>query len=335
MKKSYLLIAALLTITEILVGQVAQKVVVEHFTNTRCGICASRNPSFFENLSNQENVLHLSIHPSSPYSSCVLNKHNVSENDARTHYYSVYGGTPKLVIQGQAIPASTNYGSSSIFSDVANQTSPFSIEVRQSKTLTAETINIEIVVKAVAEHNLTNASLFVALAEDTVFYNAPNGENEHYDVFRKALTEVTGDEITLPTEVGEEVFFEFSAPAHEDWDFSRIFATVILQETASRAVIQSEATKASDETINIPTNIEQFSAVPIKVYPNPANNTLTVEAINGTNGQISILDLAGKIVSKQAFNQKVSINITDLPIGQYFLHLESEEGKTVTKFLKK
>ena len=37
-------------------AQVERTVIVEHFTNTRCGICAFRNPAFYENLNNQENV---------------------------------------------------------------------------------------------------------------------------------------------------------------------------------------------------------------------------------------------------------------------------------------
>jgi len=80
-------------------AQVQKNVVVEHFTNTRCGICASRNPGFFTNLNNNPDVIHLAIHPSSPYSSCVFNQHNSVDNDDRTNYYGIYGGTPRLVVQ--------------------------------------------------------------------------------------------------------------------------------------------------------------------------------------------------------------------------------------------
>ncbi len=64
-------------------------VVVEHFTNTRCGICASRNPAFKENVANHPKVLSITIHPSRPYSSCELHKHNPGDNDSRTNYYDI------------------------------------------------------------------------------------------------------------------------------------------------------------------------------------------------------------------------------------------------------
>ncbi len=53
-----------------------QSVLVEHFTNTLCSICASRNPGFYQNLQSQQDVLHIAYHPSSPYAACVLNKQN-------------------------------------------------------------------------------------------------------------------------------------------------------------------------------------------------------------------------------------------------------------------
>ena len=34
-------------------AQVPKKVIVEHFTNTLCSVCASRNPGFYSNLNNQ------------------------------------------------------------------------------------------------------------------------------------------------------------------------------------------------------------------------------------------------------------------------------------------
>ena len=100
--------------------EVPRRVVVEHFTNSRCGICANRNPAFYTNLNSQEGVLHISYHPSSPYSNCVLHQANAAENDGRTNYYDIYGSTPKLVIQGALVPVSTNYGNASIFDNHIN-----------------------------------------------------------------------------------------------------------------------------------------------------------------------------------------------------------------------
>ncbi len=95
--------------------QVPKKVVVEHFTNTKCRICASRNPGFYKNLNSQTGVIYLTIHTSSPSAAFVLSQHNAVENDGRTNYYDIYGSTLRLVIQGVVISSGANYSSTSIF----------------------------------------------------------------------------------------------------------------------------------------------------------------------------------------------------------------------------
>ena len=156
-------------------AQVAKSVVVEHFTNTRCGICGFKNPQLFANLNNHPEVLHLATHPSSPYSNCVLYQHNPDENDARTNFYGVYGGTPRIVIQGEVMSSSTSYTDDELFTPYEGQTSPASINIQQSKT--AETIEAFITVQTEELHNLGDLNLYVVVAEDTVFYEAPNGED--------------------------------------------------------------------------------------------------------------------------------------------------------------
>lgn len=194
-------------------GQVAKKVITEHFTNTVCSICASKNPGFYTNLNSQSGVIHLAIHPSSPYSSCILNQHNVTENDARTNYYGVYGSTPRIVIQGSVIPSSANYSSASLFSPFLSQNSPASIKIKQYK-YGNDSIRSRIVIKTEALHSLGSLKLFVALAEDTIFYSSPNGETKHYDVFRKSLTGTSGVTVTLPSTVGDSVIFTMASAVH-------------------------------------------------------------------------------------------------------------------------
>ena len=48
----------------------AQKVplnsIVEHFTNTKCSVCGSRNPGFLTNKNRFPSLSYISIHPSAP-----------------------------------------------------------------------------------------------------------------------------------------------------------------------------------------------------------------------------------------------------------------------------
>src|SRR5688572_6916976 len=122
MKKLTLL--SLIFISSVAIAQVPKKVIVEHFTNTKCSICASKNPGFYTNLAAHPGVLHLSVYPSSPYAACLLSQQTQPESDARTNYYGIYGGTPRFIIQGTVLPSNTNYADASIFTPYTGQTSP-------------------------------------------------------------------------------------------------------------------------------------------------------------------------------------------------------------------
>ena len=171
-----------------LFAQVERSVVVEHFTNTRCGICASRNPAFHELLDANPGVIHVSYHPSSPYSSCIFSLHNVSENDARTNFYGVYGGTPRAVLQGEVLAPSNPLVSQEQISDRMGEMSDFSIDIRQSPAGNGD-VTVTIKVKRESGSGTENLNLYCALAERSISYNAPNGEDEHRNVFRRKLQE--------------------------------------------------------------------------------------------------------------------------------------------------
>lgn len=314
MRKSVFVIASLF-LSSLLFSQVAKKVVVEHFTNTRCSVCASRNPSFYTNLNAQTGVIHLAIHPSSPYSSCVLNQHNTPENDARTNYYGIYGSTPRLVIQGAVISSGTNYGAASMFTPYLSQQSPASIKIVQTK-FGNDSIRSRIVIKTEATHSLTGLSLFVALAEDTLNYTGSNGESVHYDVFRKSLTGATGVSITLPSNVGDSVVYSKSSSTNTAWNFSRIFTIAILQQTSNKEVIQSNWAKGAGTQItslNEVTNLNEN----ISIYS--FNKTITLRQNKLIENMVfELYDLSGRKVGTNPIQQQTTqLNFNHIESGIY------------------
>ncbi len=301
-------------------AQVPKKVVVEHFTNTRCSICASRNPGFYTNLSNHPDVLHVSVHPSSPYSSCVLNNHNPVENDDRTKYYGQYGSTPKFTIQGNNVPSSQNTSNASLFTPYTGQTSEASISVSHDKSSGSD-IEVNVSIKTEASHSYGNLRMFVALVEDTVAYAAPNGENEHYDVFRKSMTDIEGDVVNLPANVGDSLTFTFTESVNSDWSLNRMYALVILQEESNKAVVQSGASM-SEPTGNPVGIAESKEFEEIKIYPNPASNDLNLYLPNKVN-EISLNSITGEVVYAdiQIQSGNHTIDVSDLTKGIYFLQI--------------
>ncbi|BDS11744.1 T9SS type A sorting domain-containing protein [Aureispira anguillae] len=304
-------------------AQVPRKILVEHFTNTLCPPCASRNPGFYTNLSNQTNVLHLSIHSSAPYTQCLLYQQNSGPSDARRSYYTV-NSTPTLVMNGFSIPSSNDYSQASIFTPFQGQTSPISIQLQQQK-YGNDSLKLRVIVKTVANHNLGAQQLWVGLAEDTVFYNAPNGEGTHYDVFRAQLDLGA---VTLPTTLGDSLVYEYNAYANAAWDFSRIFAFAMLQNSANQSVTQSEATTPSTNnwTVNSLVTLPTKVLKGVQLFPNPTKSWLNIRLESSEETRMLLYTISGQLIETHSFLKEMTVNLKHLPKGIYLLRLVNQEG---------
>ena len=309
-------------------GQVPQKVVVEHFTNTRCGICASRNPGFLNNLRNFPDAIHMSVHPSSPYSSCVLNQHNRDGNDSRTRYYGIYGSTPRIAVQGKALSASTNYGSASIFNDPSGQMSPISISLKTMKH-GGDSMVVRVVLKTEMAHTLGELNLFVPAVEDTVFYNAPNGEKTHYNVFRKAMID---QKVTLSKTAGDSMVYYARTANHMDWDAKRMYAIAILQGS-DKAVVQVESNKDEEKKQVLSVSKKDINSQ-FNVYPVPARNLVTITGPGSASYNYEILNLRGDIVLQNEAQGSTNVSINSLSNGVYFVRAVTDKGVAVKRIIK-
>lgn len=327
-----LLFSAILTASMAITAkaQVALRPIVEHFTNTKCSICASKNPALYTNLNANPSVTHLSVHPSSPYASCILSQQNTVNNDARTNFYNIYGGTPRIVINGNVVNGS-NFGSPTLFTPHLNQTTPFDLEIQQTKHGNGF-ISTRVVVKAVATHGLTAASLFVGLVEDTVFVNGGNGEDEHYNVMRDAVTSPQGITIAIPTNPGDSTVFDFTSPSNNFWDISRIYAIAILQDATSKQVLQTGKTDTSSGVILSSTD-DIKNALQLTLYPNPAQNILYVELQELDEFVVELYTPSGALAHRGNYHKTAAINTALLENGMYFLSASSGNKSIVEKII--
>lgn len=319
------LFTALFTVLSIpLFAQVPRTVVVEHFTNTRCGICASRNPGLFTNLNNNPEVLHIAIHPSSPYSSCIFNQEDVAGNDGRTNYYNIYGATPRIVVQGNVISPSTNFGDATLFSSQSGQTSPFNVRVNIDN-INATQATVSVVVKTEATHNFIDLKLFTALAEDTVFYNAPNGEGVHYNVFRTSVFETDGKTITPATAVGDSVMFTETVNLGTNWDWSRLVGISILQESGNKNVVQAASSRSQ-----LFTTTQSIETAPFQLYS--TQNKIFFNADKAGSFDIQVFNLQGQLLKQLQSNGQNEWTFDDVLTGTYLIRIQ-QNGKGWTKIL--
>lgn len=303
-------------------------ILVEWFTNTYCGICSSKNPGLQEIYNAYDQGLHrLTIHPNVPYPQCSLFNFNPEDNSSRQDYYNV-GATPTLFLNGEGVSTSSPLS----FADGVNarlgQTSPISVRVEE---FAANQVKISIQ----SASNLTgDYRLFVAVVEKHLDFNAPNGEDEHFDVLRDFASSVEGDPVSLP-QAGEmkEWTYSYTIPDGVSAEEAYILAFVQNQET--REILNS-GTRFDEVT----TGLNDFAReVRLTVYPNPATDDLRVTAGDGTKiHSVDLYDQSGQLVRSLTLNtpdENLSLPVSDLPSGTYILQLDLSGKMGSIQFVKK
>lgn len=99
-----------------------------------------------------------------------------------------------------------------------------------------------------------------------------------------------------------------------------------------RARINSAELGVEDDTQE-----EHFS-----VYPNPATDAVNINLVlnNSENTVVNVLDVTGKVI--QTINlgnvdgeRNISVDLSEIPTGVYFIELNNSNGRTVKKFVKR
>lgn len=249
-------------------AQVLRNVLIENFTNTRCSICASRMPGFYNNIKSQSQIIQVAYHPSSPYSSCLLSQHNVVENDARTNFYGIYGGTPRVMVNSVNV-SSSDLTNPSIYQSQLNKMSSFDIIV--SQIVLIDTIVSRFSIKKIAPYSATKFIWYGILVEDTIFYNAPNGEKQHYNVFRKNVINQTIDLINI----NDSVVFEVKTKKHADWQLNRMQTISWVTETMNKEPLQ-----VAKSSVNRSTSIIHLDSVYQNIILGSSSNFKTILKAN-------------------------------------------------------
>lgn len=328
MKPFILFLSIFATIVPAGYAQVPMNSIVEHFTNTKCSICASKNPGFYTNLNATPAMMHLSIHPSAPYATCPLSLQNTVDNDARTNYYGVYGGTPRLVINGTVIASSANYSSASLFTPYLGLTSSFTLQASQT-LIGTDSIRSTVIIKKISASTLSGSSLFIGLAEDTVFVNGGNGETKHYHVLRKSPSSSTGITVTLPSALNDSVIVSRTSYLNPLWNPNRIYTVGILQETGNKKLIQSGKSPVLSGTTGV--SSQDKDAI-IHLFPNPVNDFITVNVSEPGTFSFCIFDLTGKIVRTGRIQNYSVLDVSALSLGMYTLQIFGTNKNGVTTF---
>jgi hypothetical protein len=328
MKRTLLLLIAVLLVLQEPFSQAKRYIFLEHFTNTRCGICANANPVFFNLLQNYKNKYHhMTVHPPIPYSACLLYQANKEDNSLRTNFYGVIG-TPTLVINGLTKKSLGSVNASTLDAEL-NKLSPIEVIVRESGT-NQRTANVEI--KTVGTKPGGNYRIYAVALEKELNYTSPNGEKIHHNVFRDFLSAADGDPIDLAG-TGSSVNKTFSITLQPNWVESEMYILVWIQDVDTKEVLNS-GTKY--DALSATSNIQ---ALKFNVYPNPVKELLKIDWPNAVpyNVSLSITNLLGKEIYASQINagtKNFQYPVSHFQKGIYFVRIQSGSEKLTRKWLK-
>jgi hypothetical protein len=94
----------------------------------------------------------------------------------------------------------------------------------------------------------------------------------------------------------------------------------------------------SDEQSIVITDVEESMDVKVKVYPNPVQEELVVDASSmfGSRGfHVSLYESSGRLVSQQNSTQAVSLDIRSLKPGNYFVKVGNGKQSFTKKIIKR
>jgi hypothetical protein len=198
----------------------------------------------------------------------------------------VYGGTPRLVVNGIVI-SNTSLGSS--LNTASTHTTEFLVKASENM-FSSDSVKVDVVITKVAANTASSALLFTGVVEDTISVLTANGEPRHYNVFRKALTSAAGNTITLPVNINDSVTFQFRYKIKNLWNSSRLSSVAILQHVTTKATYNAaKSTRSNGGT----TGITSVNGNSINLYPNPANTLVYTEELAAYD-RIELSDLSGQ-----------------------------------------
>ncbi|MFY0673304.1 MAG: T9SS type A sorting domain-containing protein [Bacteroidia bacterium] len=309
----------------IVFSQTERNVIVEHFTNTNCSVCGSRNPKLHSNLANSNSdVIHISYHPSRPYNDCKLNNHNGAENDDRTKFYDIYGSTPQIVIQGETKPRA-NFDNTGLFDDYKGKLASFN-----SKTtfeMGDDSMYVKVVLMSEITTDWTSVKLAVMAVEDTVNYKGRNSETVHYNVFRKSFTGVEGVSTKSVIEFGDSAVYFYAIAISNEWITEQMSTITIIQNTANKSIEQAEKGKKGrvQKTVGL-----SNSANKIGIFPTLVNDKISI--LSADRNAFEIYNLNGKLIQNGIATNTITLD--NLEKGMYILKLQNVNGTSIQRFIK-
>lgn len=254
MKKTTLIVASLLMLFSLKANaQNERMLLLESFTNTGCGPCATYNPAMDALIAaNPDKVAAIKYHVNWPSATDPMYLHNTSENGARTSYYGV-NSVPHVVIDGNRYSSNPAQLNQNILNQLQTLESPMEMRLSYEVNEAENTITVHVMGRtstAVAG----NYKLYVGVIEREIHFNSapgPNGERDFYSVMKKLLPGSSGQALGSLNNINSYFAYTYTWELANIYDMSQLDAIAWVQHSTTKEVVQ--ACKSSE-------NMEPFYA---------------------------------------------------------------------------
>ncbi|MEO7176265.1 MAG: Omp28-related outer membrane protein [Saprospiraceae bacterium] len=303
-------LSLMLCLSSMAQAQVPRYVLIEHFTNTSCGPCASINPVFDANIikPNAQVVRHIAYHPWWPSNQDPFYLYALDQNTVRTQYYAV-AGVPDAVVNGNFVQSNPSSISQATVDNAWSKSSP--LKVTTNWVDSGDTRDITVNLKAFGDIPPGDWRLHVVMVEREINWTVPaaNGEKYFNDVVRAMFPDVNGTSILPPVKGASETFnFTYT----ED-------TTLQLDQLAVIAFVQNQETKEvlnTGSTYDVPLNIG-IETTPITVAAGTPSISQEFAVVMTNTGEIDE-NYRFNLLSNQPADWASEITIDDQPFGQQY-----------------
>ena len=310
--------------TQVSSGSTTHKPMIEKFTSSTCGPCASYNNSTF-------NPFYTATYASDTYNYVAYqmnwpgtgDPYYFAEAGTRRGYYGVNAIT-SLWINGSEYSTSNNQ--TTLTAHVNSEASkPAYFGLTASRDFTGNNAAVNYTVTPYLSGNYV---MHTAVIEKVTTNNvASNGETSFKHVMMKMVPDANGT--TLNCVAGTPITGQISASLSGTFieQMTDLEVVVFIQNPTTKEVMQSF--RATD-ALSLDTN----SIKAVKLYPNPAADLIRLSNIEVVNVQVT--DLTGKtLMSLTNVNDQTDINVSNLNSGVYFVTVKGENVNETIKFIKK
>ena len=311
-----------------------KKVLVEEFTSSTCGPCASFNSQIlnpvFGTLGLDSLVL-IKYQMNWPGSGDI---YYTAEGGARRSFYGV-GAVPSMAINGvnAKMPNSKDGFMNLMRNHIANAGKAFFGIVFDTVKMDSVSGMLRLVYSVHAKGVLPKGKLQTVVMEDVTKRNASsNGESEFHHVMLKMMPGVGADGNTgLDVSYKADTVYTYAytvnmRTTHMEEPSDLLVACFIQAPDGSivQAAIQREREKGGEEPLSNETISESET---LAFYPNPASEEVYLKALE--NASVEVNDMAGhRQYFSAGINGDFTLNVRDYKPGLYIIKVS--EGKRVS-----